>query len=212
MSLESLRADYRLAALDERNCETNPIVQFERWMRDAQNAHLKEPNAMTLATATRDGRPSSRIVLLKEVSDLGFVFYTNYGSRKAQECETNPFVSLTFYWAELERQVRVEGLVRQVRREQSEAYFGKRPRGSQLGAWVSHQSRVLSGRDELEAKLEQIEAEFANGEVPAPPFWGGFFVVPESVEFWQGRPSRLHDRLLYRRKGEEKWAIQRLWP
>ncbi|MBV9406959.1 MAG: pyridoxamine 5'-phosphate oxidase [Acidobacteriaceae bacterium] len=207
-----MREEYRLKGLEERNCETNPIVQFERWIKDAQAAHLKEPNAMTLATVGAGGRPSARIVLLKEVSDLGFVFYTNYSSRKARELEANPFVALTFYWTELERQVRVEGRVERISREQSEGYFQTRPRGSRLGAWASHQSQVVSNRAEMDAGLEEMERRYGSGDVPAPEFWGGYCVVHEAVEFWQGRPNRMHDRLLYRRKDEDAWTIERLWP
>lgn len=213
MSLEALREDYRLAGLTEQNCETNPILQFERWMKDAQAAHLKEPNAMTLSTASSEGRPSGRVLLLKEVSDLGFVFYTSYISRKSKELETNRAAALTFYWAELERQVRVEGQARRVPREQSEAYFRTRPKGSRLGAWVSRQSEVLPGREPLDRKLKELEAAYEGVEdIPAPEFWGGYCVFPESVEFWQGRPNRLHDRLLYRRTGEDEWIIERLSP
>ena len=213
LSLAGLRVEYGGGGLDERHCETNPIVQFERWIKDAQAADLKEPNAMSLATATSDGRPSVRIVLLKEVSDVGFVFYTNYGSRKAQEMETNPFVALTFYWPELERQVRVEGKATRVPREQSEAYFRTRPKGSRLGAWASRQSEVLPSRAPLEAKLIELETQYAGtDDVPAPEFWGGYCVVPEVIEFWQGRPNRLHDRLRYRKKGEQGWVIERLSP
>jgi len=213
MSLENIREEYRLAELSERNCETNPIVQFERWMKDAQAAHLKEPNAMTLSTATADGRPSGRVLLLKEVSELGFVFYTSYTSRKARELERNPFAALTFYWPELERQVRVEGGTSRVAREKSEAYFQTRPRGSQLGAWASHQSEVISSREELEAALKQAEAAYLEIDgVPTPEFWGGYSLSPDSIEFWQGRPNRLHDRLRYRRKDEFRWEIDRLSP
>jgi pyridoxamine 5'-phosphate oxidase len=213
LSLEEVREEYRLAALGEQNCETNPIVQFERWMKDAQAAHLKEPNAMTLSTATADGRPSSRVLLLKEVSDFGFVFYTSYRSRKAKELERNPFAALTFYWPELERQVRVEGRASRVPREQSERYFRTRPRGSQLGAWASHQSEIISTREQLEAALKEAEARYREGEdVPTPEFWGGYRVLPGSIEFWQGRPNRLHDRLRYRRKDECEWKVERLSP
>lgn len=213
MSLAGWRENYRRGELDEADFGTNPIVQFEGWMRDAQAAHLKEPNAMTLATATPDGRPSARIVLLKEVSDVGFVFYTNYTSRKARELEANPFAALTFYWAELERQVRVEGRVERVPREQSERYYRSRPSGSRLGAWASEQSAVIPGRAILENRLAALEAQYAGSEdIPVPEFWGGYCLVPESIEFWQGRPNRMHDRLRYRTNGEEGWLLERLSP
>lgn len=213
MSLADLRENYGLGELSEQNCETNPIIQFERWIQDAQRADLKEPNAMVLATATGDGRPSARVVLLKEVSDLGFVFYTNYGSRKARELETNPFAALTFYWPELERQVRAEGEVRRVPRQQSEAYFRTRPKGSQLGAWASHQSEVLPSREPLEARLRELEAAYPDeGEIPVPEFWGGYCLVPRIIEFWQGRPNRLHDRLRYKKDDQSAWILERLSP
>jgi pyridoxamine 5'-phosphate oxidase len=213
LSLERMREEYHRGRLTEEHCETSPIVQFERWIKDAQAADLKEPNAMTLATATPDGRPSARVVLLKEVSDVGFVFYTNYSSRKAQELETNPLAALAFYWAELERQVRVEGRVAKVPRAQSEAYFRIRPKGSRLGAWASHQSEVLPSREPLERRLAQLEELYSGtDDVPVPEFWGGYCLAPDVVEFWEGRPNRLHDRLLYRRNSENAWAIQRLSP
>jgi pyridoxamine 5'-phosphate oxidase len=213
LSLADLRENYRIGELNEQNCGTNPIVQFEQWISDAQRADLKEPNAMVLSTATRDGRPSARVLLLKEVSDLGFVFYTNYSSRKARELETNPFAALTFYWPELERQVRVEGQVRRTSRQQSEAYFQTRPKGSRLGAWASHQSQVLPGREPLEARLKELEAAYADaGDIPVPEFWGGYCLLPDSIEFWQGRPNRLHDRLRYRKDGERGWILERLSP
>jgi pyridoxamine 5'-phosphate oxidase len=213
LSLAELREDYRRSGLTDENYETNPIVLFARWMREAQLAELKEPNAMTLATSTAQGRPSGRIVLLKEVSEFGFVFYTNYTSRKGQEIKTNPFVALTFYWAELERQVRVEGTVETVSREKSEAYFRTRPKGSRLGALVSRQSEKLPSRAPLEAKLLDLEKQYADtDDIPPPDYWGGYRVVPEAIEFWQGRTNRLHDRLLYRTKGEQTWTIERLSP
>ena len=212
LDLASLRENYKRDTLDERNCRTNPIEQFTRWMTEAKAADLKEPNAMTLSTVAPDGRPSGRIVLLKELDEFGFVFYTNYKSRKSAELKTNPFASLTFLWTELERQVRVEGSVDLVSREQSEKYFGGRPRGSQLGAWVSEQSKIVNNRQAIESRLTEIEARFEGKDVPTPEFWGGFRVVPDAVEFWQGRPNRLHDRILYRRKSEGEWGIERLWP
>lgn len=213
LSLAGVREDYRAGSFGVEDCETNPIVQFEKWFKEAQVVDNKEPNAMTLATASADGRPSARIVLLKEVSDAGFVFYTNYSSRKARDLETNPRCALTFYWSELERQVRVEGQAHRVTHEQSEAYFRTRPKGSKLGAWASHQSEVVAGREVLEAKLAELQAKYADiDDVPVPEFWGGYCVVPESIEFWQGRTNRMHDRLQYRRKGEIEWIIERLSP
>jgi pyridoxamine 5'-phosphate oxidase len=213
LSLAELRDDYGRMPLSEQNCETNPIVQFERWFQDVQAADMKEPNAMILATSTAGGRPSARVVLLKEVSELGFVFYTNYGSRKAREIETNPFAALTFYWPELGRQVRVEGSARRVSREQSAAYFRSRPKGSQLGAWASRQSEVLPSREPLEAKWSQLQQQYGpEDEVPLPEFWGGYCVIPDTIEFWEGRANRLHDRLRYRRNGEDGWIIERLSP
>jgi pyridoxamine 5'-phosphate oxidase len=213
LSLEALRADYRLAELGEATCETNPIAQFQTWFRQAQAADLKEPNAMALATATREGKPSGRIVLLKEVGDFGFVFYTNYHSRKGREMEGNPSCAATFYWAELERQVRVEGQVEQVSREKSEKYFRGRPKGSRLGALVSSQSEIVPSREPLESRLAELEAEYAaTDDVPPPGHWGGYCIRPDTIEFWQGRTNRLHDRIQYRRKDENSWIIERLSP
>jgi pyridoxamine 5'-phosphate oxidase len=213
LSLAGVREEYHRGRLIEQRCETNPIVQFERWFKHAQAAELKEPNAMTLATATPDGRPSARVVLLKEVSDAGFVFYTNYSSRKARELETNPLAALTFYWPELERQVRVEGRVSRVPRAQSEAYFRLRPKGSRLGAWASHQSEVLPSREPLERRLVELQQLYANtDDIPTPEFWGGYLVAPDVIEFWEGRPNRLHDRMLYRKTEDGVWVLERLSP
>jgi pyridoxamine 5'-phosphate oxidase len=167
---------------------------------------------MTLATATREGRPSARIVLLKGFDQRGFVFYTNYEARKAWELEENPYCSLVFFWGELERQVRVEGRVGRVTNEESDAYYESRPRGSRLGAWVSKQSRPVEDRETLEERLRELEAEYEGREVPRPPFWGGYRVEPEEIEFWQGRENRLHDRLLYRRQDGGGWRVERLQP
>ncbi len=178
LSLADLRENYGLGELREGNCHPNPIVQFERWIKDAERAELKQPNAMVVATATPGGRPSARVLLLKEVSDAGFIFYTNYTSRKARELEANPFAALTFYWPELERQVRVEGQVLRTSRQKSESYFRSRPKGGRLGAWASHQSQVLPGRDRLDAKLRDLEAQYADtNDIPAPEFWGGYCLV-----------------------------------
>jgi pyridoxamine 5'-phosphate oxidase len=205
--------EYKRGALDEANCDSNPIEQFRRWITDARTADLTEPNAMTLSTATPEGRPSGRIVLLKQLTADEFVFYTNYTSRKGQEMESNPFVSLTFYWAELERQVRVEGQVRRVSRDQSEAYFRGRPKGSRLGALASHQSTPLPSRAPLEQTLTDLELKYRDSDdVPTPEWWGGYAVRPNALEFWQGRPNRLHDRIVYSRMGDSGWAIGRLSP
>lgn len=211
--LADLRENYKRDKLDEVHCDGSPIRQFAKWFVEAQAARLPEPNAMTLSTATPDGRPSGRIVLLKQFDAEGFVFYTNYGSRKSNELNGNPFAALTFYWAELERSVRVEGRVSKVGREQSERYFARRPKGSKLGAWVSKQSEVVDGREPIEKRLKELETQYAQTEdVPAPDFWGGFAVQPDSIEFWQGRANRLHDRLRYRAVPGSEWALERLWP
>ncbi len=208
-----LRENYKRDQLDESHCDASPIRQFGKWFVEARAAKLPEPNAMTLSTATIDGKPSGRIVLLKQFDDEGFVFYTNYSSRKSEEINSNPHAALTFYWAELERSVRVEGSVEKVERGMSERYFARRPKGSKLGAWVSQQSEVVDGRQPIEKRLAELEQQYANTEeVPAPEFWGGFRVVPESIEFWQGRQNRLHDRLRYRKAGSEEWRLERLWP
>lgn len=213
LSLADLRENYGRAELKEQNCHSNPILLFERWMQEARAAGIRDANAMTLSTATPEGRPSARLMLLKEVSEVGFVFYTNYTSRKACELERNPFAALTFFWSELERQVRVEGRVRRVPRQQTEEYFRTRARGSQLGTWVSQQSQPIPNRSALDAKLEELGQRFANApEIPAPDFWGGYLLEASSIEFWQGRPNRLHDRLRYERKGESGWNIVRISP
>ncbi|MCA0239079.1 MAG: pyridoxamine 5'-phosphate oxidase [Bacteroidetes bacterium] len=210
--ISTLRKNYAREALSESDVSSSPLVQFDRWFQEALDAQLTEPNAMTLATATRDGHPSARTVLLKGVDKEGFVFFTNYESRKGQELADNPQAALLFTWLELERQVRIEGMIERISAEASEAYFQSRPKGSQIGAWVSPQSRVIPGREVLEAKQQALEAEYAHAEVlPRPTFWGGYRLLPDTVEFWQGRPSRLHDRILYRRFAGA-WKIERLAP
>jgi pyridoxamine 5'-phosphate oxidase len=211
MSLADLRKDYCLAGLLEKDLARDPFRQFEKWFQEAEAAKIPEPNAMVLATATREGRPSARTMLLKNVDGRGFVFYTNYESRKGRELEGNPRVTLLFPWIALERQVIVEGSVTKVAREESEAYFHSRPLASQLGAWASQQSSIVSGRAALEDGFKAVEKKYAGREVPMPPYWGGFRVAPESVEFWQGRRSRLHDRLRYRRE-KDGWVVERLSP
>jgi pyridoxamine 5'-phosphate oxidase len=207
-----LRREYARARLDEQDVSHDPIVEFARWFAQAQEAELPEPNAMTLATATAGGIPSARIVLLKAFDERGFVFFTDYRSRKGTELEENPRAALVFYWGELERQVRITGVVAETSPEESAEYFRSRPLGSRLGAWASHQSRVIAGRAALETDLQEIETRFANGEVPLPPHWGGYRVTPDAIEFWQGRESRLHDRIRYVRQGDGRWRIERLSP
>lgn len=211
-TIAGLRENYSLAGLLEADLDPDPLMQFERWFQQARDAGLKEPNAMTLATATSAGVPSARVVLLKGLEPDGFVWYTNRDSRKGLELRENPRASLGFYWAELERQVRIEGEVTEVSREESEGYYHSRPRGSQLGAWASHQSEVVAGREVLEARMAELETRYVGQTVPLPPFWGGFRLRPCSIEFWQGRPSRLHDRLRYVRSAEGPWRVERLSP
>lgn len=192
--------------------DPNPFVQFRRWFADAETAALPDVNAMTLATASPDGRPTARIVLLKGLDDRGFVFFTNYDSRKGQELAANPRAALCFFWGPLERQMRVEGQVEPVTREESEAYFRTRPRGSRLGAWASHQSAVITAREPLERRVADLEREYPEGrEIPCPPWWGGYRVLPEVFEFWIGRPNRLHDRFRYT-PVQGGWAAVRLSP
>ena len=207
-----LRQEYTRAGLKESDADPSPIEQFRRWFDAALAADLHEPNAMTLATATPDGRPSARIVLLKGFDEQGFVFYTNYEGRKSRELEINPHCALVFYWGELERQVRIEGRVSRVSEAESDAYFEGRPRGSQLGAWVSEQSRPVEDRGALEERLRELQAGYEGREVPRPPFWGGYRVEPETIEFWQGRENRLHDRLRHRRSDGGRWRRERLQP
>jgi pyridoxamine 5'-phosphate oxidase len=206
-----LRVDYSRGELLEANVAADPIEQFGVWFADAQVAKILEPNAMTLATLGDDGMPAGRIVLLKAFDDRGFSFFTNYNSRKADEMARHPVASLTFFWAQLERQVRVEGAVEKTSRQESEAYFQSRPIKSQLGAWVSNQSQVIGSREELEKTMQTLEKRFAGGPIPTPDFWGGYRLTPRAIEFWQGRRSRLHDRLRYRRQAD-RWIIERLSP
>jgi pyridoxamine 5'-phosphate oxidase len=214
MTIPRLRKEYRMAGLDRAALDPDPVAQFGRWFSEAVAAGLPEPNAMTLATASADGRPSARIVLLKGFDASGFVFYTSYSSRKGGELAANPLAALVFHWAPLERQVRVEGRVERTSREESEAYFRSRPLGSRLGAVASAQSRPIPGREVLEERVAELEARYGE-EVPLPDWWGGYRVRPEALEFWQGRPDRLHDRFRYTRPGPgpgAAWTIERLSP
>ena len=212
-SLADLRKNYTLTGLSEADVDANPIKQFQIWFQQALDAHLLEPNAMTLATATADGKPSARIVLLKGVSENGFVFYTNYQSQKGKQLIANPYGALVFLWKELERQVRIEGKVEQLSPQESEAYFQSRPKASQLGALASAQSRVIVSREVLDRKLVDLQTQYQNdATIPRPEHWGGFKVIPNRIEFWQGRPSRLHDRLVYNLQDDRSWQITRLAP
>lgn len=211
MSVADLRKEYRLAALGEQDVDADPIVQFQRWFHEAQEAKVAEPNAMTLATCTPDAYPSARMVLLKGVDARGFVFFTDYRSRKGQELTDNPHAALVFWWHELERQVRIVGAVQRITRDESVEYFTSRPYGARVGAWVSHQSSVIADRASLDARVEEMMAKFRSGDVPLPDHWGGFRVLPEELEFWQGRESRLHDRIAYVRESG-RWMRRRLSP
>ena len=210
-TLFNLREEYTQDELDENQMPESPIEQFNKWMRDAIDAELSEPNAMVLATCTRDGKPSARIVLLKEVSADGFIFFTNYMSRKGHELSENSASALVFDWHEIERQVRIEGNIEKVSETDSDTYFDSRPSNSRLGAWASPQSRVLKNREELENLQKEFEEKFANRAIPRPPHWGGYVLHPTSIEFWQGRPGRLHDRILYTLTSSG-WEKQRLAP
>jgi pyridoxamine 5'-phosphate oxidase len=213
MSLADMRDEYARATLSEHDVDPDPIKQFDRWLAEAQAARSVQATAMTLATATPDGRPSARIVLLKGADERGFVFYTDYRSRKGQELTRNPHAALVWFWPDLERQVRVTGSVSRTTAAESAAYFDSRPLGSRLSALASHQSTVIPGRADIEARVVELAHKYDAAAPPPPPeYWGGYRLKPETIEFWQGRPNRLHDRLLYTREQGGRWRIERLSP
>lgn len=209
--LSKMRQEYEAGSLDEKSVADNPLVVFNEWMAQAIAGGLLEPNAMTVATASADGKPSARVLLLKELNEEGFVFFTNYQSRKGEELMINPYAALVFDWHTLQRQVRVEGKVEKVTARESDEYFDSRPQGARIGAWVSPQSKIVQGREELNKLQEEHENRFKKEPLIRPPHWGGFLVRPTMVEFWQGRPSRLHDRIVYY-KSPEGWSKHRLAP
>lgn len=211
-NIADIRKEYQLQTLLETDVTDNPFVQFNKWWHDAITSELDEVNAMTLATASVTGIPSARIVLLKSVSEQGFVFFTNYKSLKGKELEENPNACLVFFWKELERQIRISGRVEKVHAAESDEYFNSRPEGSRIGAWASPQSSVIASREIIETNIIKYEGQFAEGEITRPPHWGGYIVIPTVIEFWQGRPSRLHDRIQYSKQKDTSWRIERLAP
>jgi len=212
LDLAALRQDYVAHGLRRADLDPDPFKQFATWFGEAAAAQIPDVNAMALATAGADGAPAVRIVLLKGISEHGFVFYTNYGSEKGRHLEENPRAALNLFWEPLERQIRIDGRVEKTSREESEEYFHSRPIGSQLGAWASRQSEVIASRAALEAQLARATEQYGSGEVPLPPHWGGYIVVPGTIEFWQGRANRLHDRFRYARQADGSWLIERLSP
>lgn len=212
MDLSDLRQSYTKGSFSEADLLESPFAQFEKWFKQAVEAQLEEPNAMCLATATPEALPSTRIVLLKDFSEKGLVFYTNYESRKAGELDTNPVAAVNFLWLPLQRQVNITGRVERIPKSESLRYFLSRPLGSQLGAWTSPQSKVITSRSVLEMKLDQMKRKFAEGKIPLPDHWGGYRIVPETFEFWQGRPNRLHDRFRYAQDADGGWSAVRLAP
>jgi pyridoxamine 5'-phosphate oxidase len=212
ISLADLRAEYSQAGLAAVDLDSDPLRQFQKWFEQALKAGIREPNAMVLATASGTGQPSTRIVLLKGIDERGFAFFTNYESRKAVELDTNPRAALNFPWVDLERQVNVIGEVTKISAQESEAYFRSRPRGNRLGAWASRQSEVITDRSVIETRMEELASKYTDDSIPMPPYWGGFRLSPSEIEFWQGRPNRLHDRFRYLRQSSGLWKVNRLSP
>ncbi len=210
--ISTLRYNLTKGSLDESSVKKDPLDQFAKWMEEAVKAKIHEPNAMVVSTSALGGKPSARVVLLRGFGDNGFVFYTNYNSRKGKELKRNPFGCFTFYWPELQRQVRVEGIIKKVATTVSDKYFRSRPRPSQIGAWASEQSDTLVSRETLERRVKELEEKFKGKNIPRPPHWGGYQLKPVRIEFWQGRPSRLHDRILYTQVGYRLWKTERLAP
>jgi pyridoxamine 5'-phosphate oxidase len=210
--IADIRKDYQMQSLLETDVADEPFEQFNRWWDDAIKSELDEVNAMTLATASASGMPSARIVLLKSASADGFVFFTNYNSHKGKELEENPFACLVFFWKELERQIRITGTIEKVSEAESDEYFHSRPVGSRIGAWASPQSSIISSRETIEKNIVKYEGAFAGSDIPRPPHWGGYIVKPTVVEFWQGRPNRLHDRIQYSKTEDGNWETNRLAP
>ncbi len=211
-SIAHIRTDYKKGILDEKEVDKDPFVQFGKWFKEALNSEIPEMNAMTMATANKQGRPSARMVLLKQFDEKGFVFFTNYGSKKAKDLSENPQAALLFFWEPLERQIRITGKAEKITAAESFEYFRTRPVDSQLGAWASQQSSEISARGLLEKAFGEMVEKFKNGQIPLPPFWGGFRIVPDEFEFWQGRESRLHDRVAYKKQADSSWNIVRLSP
>lgn len=210
-NLYQMRQEYTAGSLNEEEMASDPIQEFGEWMNAAISAGLSEPNAMTVATATPEGKPSARVVLLKEFNNEGFVFFTNYHSRKGKELKSNPFAAVLFDWHDIERQVRIEGMVEKLSEEDSDEYFESRPESAKIGAWASPQSRIIKNREEIEKLQEEIEDQFDELPVHRPGHWGGYLIRPTTIEFWQGRPNRMHDRIVYY-KTEEGWTMHRLAP
>ena len=211
MALADLRKEYTLAGLSKKDLDPDPLRQFQKWLQQALEV-IAEPNAMILSTADQTGRPSSRVMLLKGVDERGFSFFTNYESRKARELTENPRAAITFFWGPLERQVCITGDISKLSRAESESYFKSRPRGNRLGAWASKQSQVVANRSELEERMKKVEESYPTDDIPTPPHWGGYLLTPLRVEFWQGRPNRLHDRFGYTKTAKNEWRLERLSP